>query len=432
MKLIYATCLVAAAATADLSSFKFDPSNAMGELQTLMQGAQSKLGHAQKHHEKVVQKLRKATEKNFKDDMVSMENALTDYSAELATAEHELQAAVNSSKAELKREQAIPTPVGDWDSKSSMEKAQLNAVIGSAERTERHIDRHNDRDVREAEEQAGQVIEDQTTKLSMKLGDLTSLSDDAKKGITDHVSDEAASFAVREQNATAPKEAPLSGDQVARLQAQEKKLQAAEKKSSAEIDTSKTKFNAFLAKESTSIDAQSAKVVSDLAVAEKKELDRIDGKVPPKKGAAPVAKKVDAKKQPQKARREMKEPRRLHKAVQKLSQKLTVKAKSAAPVDHAKTAAAAKKAAAPVRKVARMPKAVTKPVGHLPAMRDATPAERRASAHKEEMKKLKAAKKQSAPLRQPARKGAPAQKVAAPVAKASPVQKATVAVPVKK
>merc|ERR1719503_265143 len=201
-----------------------------------------------------------------------------------------------------------------------------------------------------------------------------------------------------------------------------------EKKSSDDVAASKKKFSAFLAKESTSIDAQSAKVVSDLAVAEKKELDRIDGKVPPKKGAAPVAKKVDANKQPQKARREMKEPRRLHKAVQKLSQKLTAKARSAGPVDHAKTAAAAKKAAAPVRKVARMPKTVTKPVGHLPAMRDATPAERRASAHKEDMKKLKAAKKQSAPLRQPARKGAPAPKVA----KASPVQKASAAVPVKK
>jgi len=435
MKLIFATCLVAAAATAD-STFKFDPSNAMGELQTLMQGAQSKLGHAQRHHEKVVQKLRKATEANFKADMITMENAVTDYSEEMATAEHELQVAVNSSKAELKREQAIPTPVGDWDSKSSMEKAQLNAVIGSAERTQRHLDRHNDRDVREAEEEAGQVIEDQTTKLSMKLGDLTSLSDDAKKGITDHVSDESASFAVRQQNATAPKEAASPGDEVARLQAQEKKLQAAEKTSSAAIDVSKKKFNAFLAKESTAIDADSSKVIADLAVAEKKELDRIDGKAPPKKSkapAAPLAKKVDAKKQPQKAHRDTKEPRRLHKAVQKLSQKLASKAKSAAPVDHAKTAAAAKKAAAPVRKVARMPKKVTKSVGHLPAMREATPAERRASAHKEEMKKLKAAKKQTAPLTPPARKGAPAKKVAAPVkAKASPVKATKTAVPAKK
>merc|ERR550514_1725076 len=334
-----------------------------------MSGAQSKLSHAQRHHEKVVQKLRKATEKDFKDDMVSMEDALTDYSEELATAEYNLKVAVNASKAELKREQAIPTPVGDWDSKSSMQKAQLNAVIGSAERNVRHLDRHNERDIREAEEQAGQIIEDQTTKLSMKLGDLTSLSDDAKKGMDDHVTDESASFAVREQDKPVPKEAALSGDEVARLQAQGKRLQEAEKKSTADIAAAKKKFSAFLAKESTQIDAQVDKVGTDLAAAEKKELDRIDGKVPPKKGQAPVAKKVDAKKQPQKSRRETKEPRRLHNAVQKLSQKLTAKAKTAGPVNHPKVAAAAKKAAAPTRKVAHMPATGVKKPGHLPAMR---------------------------------------------------------------
>jgi len=176
-----------------------------------------------------------------------------------------------------------------------------------------------------------------------------------------------------------------------------------------------------------------------LAVAEKKEIDRIDGKVPPKKKSqAPVAKKVDAKKQPQKARREQKEPRRLHKAVEKLSQKLTAKAKTTGPVNHAKIAAAAKKAAAPVRRVAHMPTkaAGAKKAGHLPAMRTATPAERRASAHKEEMKKLRALKKQSAPLKPPARKGTPAKKVEKVDAKkpSTPVKaKATkAAVPAKK
>jgi hypothetical protein len=431
MKLIFATCFVAAAATADLSSFKFDPQNAMGELSSLMQGAQGKLAHAQKHHEKVVQKLRKATEKDFKDDMVAMETAVTDYAEEMATAERGLQIAVNSSKAELKREQAIPTPIGDWDSKSSMQKAQLNAVIGSAERSVRHLDRHNERDVREAEEQAGQVIEDQTTKLSMKLGDLTSLSDDAKKGMADHVTDESASFAVREQDKPVPKEAPLTGDEVARLEAQGKKLQDAEKKSTADIAVAKKKFSAFLAKESAQIETQTDKVGSDLAAAEKKELDRIDGKVPPKKKSpAPVAKKeVDAKKQPQKAKRELKEPRRLHNAVQKLSQKLTAKAKAAGPVNHAKVAAAPKKAAAPGRRAAHMPtKTADKKVGHLPAMREATPAERRASAHKEEMKKLRALKKPAAPVTPPARHGDPAKKAEKHQTKV--VEKA--AVPVKK
>jgi len=430
MKLIFATCLVAAAASADSSTFKFDPSNAMGELQTLMSGAQQKLGHAQRHHEKVVQKLRKATEQNFKGDMVSIEDAITGYSEELATAERDLQMAVNSSKAELKREQAIPTPVGDWDSKSSMEKAQLNAVIGSAERTERHLDRHNDRDVREAEEQAGQMVEDESTKLSMKLGDLTSLSDDTKKGIVDHVTDESASFAVREQGKPGPKEDALAGDEVSRLQEQGKRLQAAEKKSTAEIAVAKTKFGTFLAKSTKTVDAETDKVVADLEVAEKKEIDRIDGKAPPKKNAAPVAsvaKKVDTKKQPQKAKRDAKEPRRLHNAVQKLSQKLTAKAKVAAPVNHAKDAAAAKKAAAPVRKVAHMPTKAQKPVGHLPAMREATPAERRASAHKEEMKKTKAARVQAQKhLKPPARQGAvPARKVVTPVTVA-PAKKAAV------
>jgi hypothetical protein len=425
MKLIFATCLVAAAAT-DLSTFKFDPNNAVSELQGLMSSAQGKLSHAQRHQEKMVQKLRKVTEKDFKDDMVTMEDALTDYAEALKTAEDDLQMAVNSSKVELKREQAIPTPVGDWDSKSSMEKAQLSAVIGSAERTVRHLDRHNERDVREAEEQAGQVIEDESTKLSMKLGDMTSLSDDTKKGMDDHVSDESASFAVREQDRPAPKEEALKGDEVARLQAQGKKVQEAEKKSTADIAAAKKKFSAFLAKESKTIEDQTAKVSTDLAAAEKKELDRIDGKVPPKKGQAPVAKKVDAKKQPQKARREVKEPRRLHNAVQKLSQKLTAKAKAAGPLDHVKAAAAAKKAAVPTRKVGRMPtKTGAKKLGHLPAMREATPAERRASAHKEEMKKLRALKKPAAPLKPPARKGAPAKK-------AEKVEVKKAAAPVKK
>merc|ERR1719440_2247245 len=101
--------------------------------------------------------------------------------------------------------------------------------------------------------------------------------------MTDHVTDESASFAVREQEKPVPKEAPLTGDEVARLEAQGKKLQDAEKKSTADIAAAKKKFSAFLAKESAQIETQTDKVGSDLAAAAKKELDRIDGKVPPKK-----------------------------------------------------------------------------------------------------------------------------------------------------
>jgi len=427
MKLILATLFAGAAATADLSTFKIDPNNAVGELQTLMQGAQSKLAHAQHHHEKVVQKLRKATEKDFKDDMVSLENAITGYGADLSSAERELTIAVNSSNAELKREQAIPTPVGDWDSKSSMQKAQLNAIIGSAERTVRHDDRHNERDVREAEEQAGQVVEDESTKLSMKLGDLTSVSDDVKKGITDHVTDEMASAAVRDAAKPAPKEAPLKGEEDARLQTQGKILQAAEKQSTSDLVAAKKKFTAFLAKATTDAQSKSAKVEADLKVAEKKELDRIDGKVPPKKVAAAGKKvAVQAKKtaQPQKAKRDQKQPKRLHEAVKQLSQKLVAKANVA---ESAKAKVAKKSTAAPasnVRKVAH----------HLPAMRDATPVERRASAHKEEMKKVREARKQAQKTAMEAhakKVGAPGKKVGTPVKHVS-APKAKAAVPAKK
>jgi len=404
MKLIFATLFIGAASTADLA-FKIDPNNAVGELQTLMAGAQSKLAHAQHHHEKVVQKLRKTTEKDFKDDMVSLEGGITSYAADLSNAERELQVAVNSSKAELKREQAIPTPVGDWDSKSSMEKAQLNAIIGSSERVLRHDDRHNERDVREAEEQAGQLVEDEATKLSMKLGDLTSVSDDVKKGITDYVTDEMASAAVRDSSKPTPKEAPLKGDEDARLRAQEKILQASETQSAADQVAAKKKFGVFLAKATTDIQSKSNKVVSDLQVAEKKELDRIDGKAPPKKV---IASKKTA--QPQKAKRDAKQPKRLHEAVKKLSQNLAAKAKSAAK----KSTAAPK---APVRKVAH----------HLPAMRDATPAERRASAHKMEMKKVRAARAQAeksvVAARAQKKAAAPPKKVAAPVKVGLPAKK---------
>jgi len=140
-------------------------------------------------------------------------------------------------------------------------------------------------------------------------------------------------------------------------------------------------------------------------------LDRIDGKAPPKKVTAAKKVVVQSKKtaHPQKAKRDAKQPTRLHAAVKNLSQKLVAKAKVAP-----KKVTAAPKAA--VRKVAH----------HLPAMRDATPVERRASAHKEEMKKIRAARKQTEKAAVAAHA---VKKVAAPVKAAAPVKK--VATPVK-
>lgn len=291
MKLVFA---LAAGVTAFSSNIQIDPKNAdnaMGQLQGLMQEAQGKLSHAQHHHEKVVKKLRKGVEKDFKDDMILLEGGMDDYAHGLAVARFELEAAVNASQAELSREKAIPAAPGDWDSPASMEEAKMNALISSAQRTLKHDERHNERDLKEAEEDGDGILEDESTKLSMKLGDMTSLWDETKKAIDDHVADAAGSDWVKMHAKVSQAKLPQQKDQMDRLHTAEKSLQTAEKNAVSGLAAAKAKFTAFLSKATKSVQSKTDKTIADLKAAEQRELDKIDGKIPPKKAvkaAAPV------------------------------------------------------------------------------------------------------------------------------------------------
>jgi hypothetical protein len=255
-----------------LNDINIDPKDPMGGLSMMMATAQQSLGRAQRHHQKVVDKMRKRVETNFNSEADSIGAYVADYANNLTAADMKLQAAINASLAGLKKEESAPSKLDDWMDPGVAERARLNAEINSAQRVLQHSLLSHQRSVTEAEDTAGQAFEDQSMRMGMKLGDLTEQSDSAKKELQ----------AVVTKKAVAPKAASavqVSGkDQQARLQAYEKLLTAAQKESQVEATADQKRFSAFLSKTSDVVSKEADKVLSDLEAAQQKEIEKVLGK----------------------------------------------------------------------------------------------------------------------------------------------------------
>jgi len=180
---------LAGAATVSFASSEFlneighekDAGAVMSKLTSMMGAAQQKLGVAQRHHKKVVKKIRKEAGAFLDQESKVYGKYLNDYSAELSKATAELQQAVDEAKAGIKKSEAAPSNPNDWKDPSVEQRAKLGAQVAAAERTIKRSERRQARQLREGEERAEENMEDESQKLGMKLGDMTPLVDASKK-----------------------------------------------------------------------------------------------------------------------------------------------------------------------------------------------------------------------------------------------------------
>lgn len=297
---------MAGAATVSFASSEFlneighekDAGAVMSKLTSMMGAAQQKLGVAQRHHKKVVKKIRKEAGAFLDQESKVYGKYLNDYSTELSKATAELQQAVDEAKAGIKKSEAAPSNPNDWKDPSVEQRAKLGAQVAAAERTIKRSERRQARQLREGEERAEENMEDESQKLGMKLGDMTPLVDASKKTL------EAAAEKTLPVLA-ASKVADVKTDKSAKvdLQGLEDKLAKASKSAQAKTADVNKKLDGFLTKTGKEVADKTKKIQGDLEKAQKEEIEKVLGrkteaKAAPAKKVAPKAapaKKVEAK-----------------------------------------------------------------------------------------------------------------------------------------
>jgi len=263
-----------------------DASSVMEQLQGMMAASKMKLSMAQAHHTKVVNKARKKTLKFLSSEAESLGDAIGRYGLELRKAESELQLALETAKADLKKAADAPSDPSDWRDPLSGQKATLAAQVGSAERALKKAQRKRTRSVREAEDRVEEPLDDQAQKLAMKIGDLTPDVDKAKQTLEAHVDSvmaNASSGIVRASlvDATDKKSSGKASDYLVKDVAL---LQAAVKQIKGAVDAADKRFNAVVENAAKEVAAQGDNVTAYLQRAQEREIARVLGRpVAPKK-----------------------------------------------------------------------------------------------------------------------------------------------------
>jgi len=280
--------LLAVGACANQAAFMADPNDAMNQLSMLMAGSQASLGKAQRHHQKLVDKMRKEVDKNFGEEADAFGESIGKYAVELAQAEDVLKQSIDAGVAVLIEEAKVPVKADDWEDPGVAERARLNAQLNAANRTLQHMGRAHDRAMHEAEDDSSQAFEDAGMKLSMRLGDLTDNSENAKKRLSAKAESMRASF-----SATKTKLFVAQGkDQQTRLGKYEQELKESQLKSSKAAETAKKGFAAFLAKENKVVEKAGDVILDELAKGQQMEIDKVLKHQPT---LAPLKKKADKK-----------------------------------------------------------------------------------------------------------------------------------------
>lgn len=273
---------------------KHDAQSVFSQLQGMMAGAQQKLGVAQRHHAKVVHKMRKEAEAALNQESTAYGKYLQDYSMELSKAKDELQSAISSAKAGLAKAEAAPSNPNDWKDPNVEQRAKLGAQVAAAERTIKRAERRSARQVREGEERAEETMEDESQKLGMKLGDMTPLVDAAKKNL------EAVAEKQAPVKSTAQVETKADPKAKVDLKALQANLAKATADNQAKTVNANKKLDGFLTKMDKDLAGKTVKVMADLDTAQKTEIQKVLGRAPgPAKAAAKKA--APAKAAPAKA-----------------------------------------------------------------------------------------------------------------------------------
>jgi len=275
------TAAVNAKSWSSIFGDKKDAMSVMSSLQGMMGESQRKLQVAQRHHQKVVKKVRKDAEAWLQDEAKMYGEYFSEYSVELAKASADLQNVIDEAKAGIAKSEAASAKVNDWKDPAVEDRAKLGAQVAAAERNHKKGDRHAARKVQESEEHGEELMEDEAQKLGMRVGDMTPLVDGAKKTM----------------EATAEKKVPVAKlvaktDAAAKvdLKALEDKLAKASKQVKDVTDDANKRMDGFLKKTDKSIGDKRVKLEKDLEVAQKEEIAKVVGAPPALKQTKPAEK----------------------------------------------------------------------------------------------------------------------------------------------
>lgn len=270
-----------------------DAGAVMQKLTGMMSESKQKLSLAERHHKKVVKKVRKEAAAYLDAEAADYGKYLNSYSAELAKESADFQAAVDQAKEGIKKSEAEPSSINDWKDPKVEQRAKLGAQVAAAERTIKRNDRHRDRSVREAEERAEETLEDESQKVGMKVGDMTPLVDQAKKTL--EAAAEKAVPAVAAAKKVAGPSAAVASKKVD-LEALEDNLKKATAKNLAATKDANKKLDGFLTKKADDVAAKTVKTLADLEGQQKEEIAKVLGRTDaPAKSAAPAKKAQAAK-----------------------------------------------------------------------------------------------------------------------------------------
>jgi hypothetical protein len=251
---------------------KHDAGAVMQKLNGMVAASQQKLGLAERHHKKVVNRVRKEADAMLEEQAKAYGDALNAFGLERERAEDELQAAIRSGKAGLEKAEAAAANSTNWNDPEVSVRAKLGAQLASSDRANKKNARHRLRQVREGEEAAEGTLEDNAQKLGMKLGDMTPLVDKAKKTV-ESVAEKTVAAA--KQNITVQ-----AASKHVNLTSSEDELKTVSAKSQAAISAANKKLDGFLSKIDKDVATKTAKIQEDLQKAQHEEIDKVLGQKP--------------------------------------------------------------------------------------------------------------------------------------------------------
>jgi len=263
---IWCAVLVGHALPAEAARARAGPEkrSAFETLGGMLQAAQRKLAHAERHHEKAVKQARQDAKALFLSEASTLGKAVGQYSEELKAAEDEFQRAVDSARAAANKSAAAESS-NSWTSSAVEARARLAGRAEAAARSVRAGGRKRQRLVREAEVRVDRAIEDIGEHLSRRVGDLTPEVDEAKKSLEEEkTSAQTAAGAIR--NATVP----VKGTEEAVLQSAEARFRKA-------AQAAEQRAGKVLAEGEKALEAGSSRIEGSLEAAQREEIKGVRG-----------------------------------------------------------------------------------------------------------------------------------------------------------
>lgn len=272
-----------------------DASEATAQLQELMAQASGSLAKAERHHERQVQKARKAVETSLDNEAKVLGSAVSHYEKELEASAAQLEDLVNVSKAAVKEDDA--RNAGNWGNDPGMEaRARLGAQADMAAREVRKAKRMHDRAVHSAELLAEVPLEDTTMHLSRKVGDLSDVVQSAKSLLETEITNQVDDADVKPSgNTTSNKTA----NSTKRLEELSVRIKAAVANHQTALKDAEKRLNQAVSNSSKTLEAGMAKIEENLGKQEEKEIKKVrEGAKMPPIGSKKTQKKLSAPKAP--------------------------------------------------------------------------------------------------------------------------------------